>query len=197
MCKGALPLDRSGTIALPKLPERELVTKFLGYHQIGEDILSEHFSALFQQLLTSFASQNYDGLEKVVEKRFLAHLRSKSSDLGKFDLQFTPADLEKTAKSSYMIDQVLVKGVKFDRHLNDLNHDYMYVDSHVNQGLRFYLHKYFLGFHPYYMEIENQEFYDKLKNETEEQRDKKPMLDVMLSQDEQRDIFFRQRKNML
>jgi hypothetical protein len=29
MCKGGLPLDRSGTIALPELPERPIVTEYL------------------------------------------------------------------------------------------------------------------------------------------------------------------------
>jgi hypothetical protein len=37
----------------------------------------------------------------------------------------------------------------------------MYVDTHENMGLRFYLHKYFLGFHPYYMQIKHKEFFAK------------------------------------
>ena len=43
----------------------------------------------------------------------------------------------------------------------------MYVDTHENMGLRFYLHKYFLGFHPYYMEIKNEEYFDKHKREAD------------------------------
>jgi len=54
---------------------------------------------------------------------------------------------------------MLIKGVRFNREENDSNHDYMYVDANENQGLRFYLHKYFLGFHSYYMEVENKEFF--------------------------------------
>ena len=41
----------------------------------------------------------------------------------------------------------------------------MYVDAHENLGLRFYLHKYFLGFHPYYMQVKNQEFFESSKQD--------------------------------
>jgi hypothetical protein len=58
---------------------------------------------------------------------------------------------------------MLVKGVKANRDDNDSNHDYMYVDTNEAEGLRYYLHKYFLGFHPYYIEIKNDEFFNKLK----------------------------------
>jgi hypothetical protein len=51
-----------------------------------------------------------------------------------------------------MIDQMLVRGVKHARDENDNNHDYVYVDNLEHRGLRFYLHKYFLGFHPYYIQ---------------------------------------------
>ena len=60
---------------------------------------------------------------------------------------------------------MLVKGVRFNREENYSNHDYMYVDAHENLGLRFYLHKYFLGFHPYYMQVKNQEFFESSKQD--------------------------------
>lgn len=100
-------------------------------------------------------NKNYEGLEKIVEKRFLEKLKEKSDDLQKFKLKYTPYYVDEMDKSSYIIDQMLVKGVRHDRDKNDSNHDYMYVNTHENQGLRFYLHKYFLGFHPYYMELQN------------------------------------------
>ena len=86
MCRGALPLDRSGTVTLPKLPERDLVSQYLGHKHVSEEILSEHFSAMFQQFLTSLASKDYQSLEKLTEQRFLNQLKSKSDDLGKFQL---------------------------------------------------------------------------------------------------------------
>ena len=160
MCKSALPLDRAGTLALPKLPERELVSQYMGHHHVSEEILSEHFSAMFQQFLSGLASKDYSKLEKIAERRFLDALTAKKDDLNKFQLKFTPSTLDETAKSSYLVDSLLVKGIRHNREENDSNHDYMYVDTHENQGLRFYLHKYFLGFHPYYMEIKNKEFFN-------------------------------------
>ena len=66
----------------------------------------------------------------------------------------------------------------------------MYVDNHENLGLRFYLHKYFLGFHPYYMEIKNKEFFLSQRREGYV-----PSLNEKLtSEDKFRDIFFSQRK---
>jgi hypothetical protein len=105
--------------------------------------------------LTGLASKDYLKLEKLTEKRFLDSLISKKEDLAKFSLKYTPNSVEETAKSSYLVDSMLVKGIRHVREENDSNHDYMYVETHENMGLRFYLHKYFLGFHPYYMEIKN------------------------------------------
>ena len=115
--------------------------------------MSEHFSTMFQSFVQSLSTKDYKGLEKLTEKRFFNQIQSHSDNLNKFDLKYTPSSIEETVKSSYMIDQMLVKGVRFDRDENDSNHDYMYVDTHENMGVRFYLHKYFLGFHPYYMEL--------------------------------------------
>jgi hypothetical protein len=58
---------------------------------------------------------------------------------------------------------MLIKGVKTDRDDNDSNHDYLYVDTNEHEGIRFYLHKYFLGFHPYYIESKNEEFFKEQK----------------------------------
>jgi hypothetical protein len=84
MCRGALPLDRSGTHALPKLPERELVTQFFGHYQISEDHLKEHFSTMFQQFLGGLVSKDFSKLEKITEKRFFEKLQNQKDDLNKF-----------------------------------------------------------------------------------------------------------------
>lgn len=84
MCKGSLPLDRAGTHALPKLPEREMVTQFLGHNQIGEEYLKEHFSVMFQQFLSGLTSKDYSKIEKITEKRFFEKLQGQKDDLNKF-----------------------------------------------------------------------------------------------------------------
>lgn len=159
MCKGSFPLERQGIVALPKIPQRELVTEFLPTQHISEEILTEHFSAMFQNFLTQLTAKNYNALEKFTEKRFLKQLTERQGDLNKFQLRYTPNSLDEVSSSSYMIDQMLVKGVRQNRDENDLNHDYVYVDNLENRGLRFYLHKYFLGFHPYYIQTENEEYF--------------------------------------
>lgn len=50
-----------------------------------------------------------------------------------------------------------------DRDLNDSNVDYNYVSMHENDGLRFYLHKYFVGYNSYYMQIKNEERISKIE----------------------------------
>lgn len=47
MCQGVLPLDRAGTIILPKLPERELVADYLSLKKISNEILLDHLNGLF------------------------------------------------------------------------------------------------------------------------------------------------------
>jgi len=45
--------------------------------------------------------------------------------------------------------------------LNGINYDYLLVNNHENDGIRFYLHKYFVGFNAYYIALENEEFLEK------------------------------------
>jgi hypothetical protein len=187
MCKGALPLDRAGTALLPKLPPRDMVEDYLVAQHVTEDILTDHFSAMFQKFLTHTLARDYDKLSTVVEPRFLAQLRGQSEHLGKFDMRFEPSGAQEN--KNYLVDSMLIKGVRANREENDSNHDYMYVDSHENLGLRFYLHKYFLGFHPYYMETQNKAFFENARKDTPQ------TLQEKLSQEDGfRDIFFRQRK---
>jgi hypothetical protein len=163
MCRGALPLDRAGTFALPKLAERSLVSQYLEHHHISEDLLKEHFTVMLQQFLQGVIKQDLKSVEKLAEPRFFKKLQEKNEEFKKFNLKYQPTSVEQATKTSYIIDQMLIKGVKANRDDNDCNHDYMYVDTNESEGLRYYLHKYFLGFHPYYIEIKNEEFFNKMK----------------------------------
>jgi hypothetical protein len=118
---------------------------------------------MLQQFVQGVIKQDLSSVEKLTEKRLFKKLQEKNDELKKFNLNFQPTNVEEASKSSYIIDQMLVKGVKANRDDNDSNHDYMYVDTNESEGLRYYLHKYFLGFHPYYIEIKNDEFFNKLK----------------------------------
>jgi hypothetical protein len=137
---------------------------------------------MLQQFVQGVIKQDLSSVEKLTEKRLFKKLQEKNDELKKFNLNFQPTKVEEASKSSYIIDQMLIKGVKSNRDDNDSNHDYMYVDTNENEGLRYYLHKYFLGFHPYYIEIKNEEFFNKLKK-SDMPIDKLNQQEVMKQQD--------------
>ena len=137
---------------------------------------------MLQQFVQSVIKQDLSSVEKLTEKRLFKKLQEKNDELKKFNLNFQPTKVEEASKSSYIIDQMLIKGVKANRDDNDSNHDYMYVDTNESEGLRYYLHKYFLGFHPYYIEIKNEEFFNKLKK-SDVPIDKLNQQEVMKQQD--------------
>jgi hypothetical protein len=115
MCRGALPLDRAGTFALPKIPTRHIVSKYLEHHHISEELLNEHFSVMLQQFIGAFIKQDDATIEKLTEKRFFKKLYEKSAELKKFNLKYEPTSTEQATQNSYIIDQLLIKGVKTDR----------------------------------------------------------------------------------
>jgi len=137
---------------------------------------------MLQQFVQGVIKQDLSSVEKLTEKRLIKKLQEKNDELKKFNLNFQPTKVEEASKSSYIIDQMLIKGVKANRDDNDSNHDYMYVDTNESEGLRYYLHKYFLGFHPYYIEIKNEEFFNKLKK-SDVPIDKLNQQEVMKQQD--------------
>ena len=137
---------------------------------------------MLQQFVQGIIKQDLSSVEKLTEKRLFKKLQEKNDELKKFNLNFQPTKVEEASKSSYIIDQMLIKGVKANRDDNDSNHDYMYVDTNESEGLRYYLHKYFLGFHPYYIEIKNDEFFNKLKK-SDVPIDKLNQQEVMKQQD--------------
>ena len=137
---------------------------------------------MLQQFVQGVIKQDLSSVEKLTEKRLFKKLQEKNDELKKFNLNFQPTKVEEASKSSYIIDQMLIKGVKANRDDNDSNHDHMYVDTNESEGLRYYLHKYFLGFHPYYIEIKNEEFFNKLKK-SDMPIDKLNQQEVMKQQD--------------
>ena len=53
-------------------------------------------------------------------------------------------------KEDYLVSTMLVKGVAADRSKNACNYDYNMDKSQDANGMRYYLHKYFAGYHYYY-----------------------------------------------
>lgn len=61
-----------------------------------------------------------------------------------------PENIEDVIDSSYIIDQLFIKGLSADRTMNDTNLDYVMSDALEVDGLRSYIHKYNLGLQPFY-----------------------------------------------
>jgi hypothetical protein len=49
------------------------------------------------------------------------------------------------------VDSIIIKGVSVNRDENDCNFDYNLLKNMDNQGMRFYMHKYFSGHMHYYL----------------------------------------------
>jgi hypothetical protein len=49
------------------------------------------------------------------------------------------------------VDSMIIKGVSVNRDENDCNFDYNLLKNMDNQGMRFYMHKYFSGHMHYYL----------------------------------------------
>lgn len=56
-------------------------------------------------------------------------------------------------EESYVVDSMIIKGVSANRDENDCNYDYNKLKNMENQGMIFYMHKYFSGHMHYYMNL--------------------------------------------
>ena len=59
------------------------------------------------------------------------------------------SDIDQT----YTVDTMIVKGVSANREENDCNYDYNLLKHFESQGMRLYMHKYFLGYMHYYLHL--------------------------------------------
>ncbi len=98
-------------------------------------------------------------LQKITEKRFLELLKANQPSPGSLNLSYRKSDSSADSLSSSLVDKLLIKGLKHDRSLNDSNHDYIMIDAQEGQGIRYFMHKYFVGFHYYYLHSKNEKFF--------------------------------------
>ena len=86
---------------------------------------------------------------------------------------------------------MLVKGVSFDRNANDSNMDYVLMERLENVGVRYYVHRYHLGLHPYYLQLRVND----LIKEKEYNKKLHPQKYLELL-DDQKELMFKLRKEM-
>lgn len=59
-------------------------------------------------------------------------------------------------QDTYIVDSMIIKGVSPRREENDSNYDYVVQKQLDHEGMRFYMHKYFLGHMHYYLHLKYQ-----------------------------------------
>lgn len=64
---------------------------------------------------------------------------------------------------SYIVDSLIIKGVSPNRDDNDTNFDYQLDKALDNQGMRFYMHKYFAGWMHFYQHVAYQKEIERLQ----------------------------------
>jgi len=102
-----------------------------------------------------FATKILSGLEKIQNNAFKLErdlnevekiVKTDTTDYG--DLR---ANLVSDNEGTYIVDSMIIKGVSINRDENDCNYDYNLLKNLDNQGMRFYMHKYFTGHMHYYL----------------------------------------------
>lgn len=74
MCNDAVPIDLEGSMLLPVIPERNLVTEFLGKKKITNEKLETHLFNLLQDFLEALQAKDQTKLAKMAEANFVAKL---------------------------------------------------------------------------------------------------------------------------
>ena len=77
MCNDAVPIDLEGSMLLPVIPERDLVTEFLGKKKVTNAKLETHLFNLLQDFIEALQAKDQTKLAKMGEANFVAKLLEK------------------------------------------------------------------------------------------------------------------------
>lgn len=164
--KGELPIDTVGTLKLPQIPTRDLIGEYFIKRSISDDILKEHFLGMINQLFTGIANRDEAIINKIAEPTFADKLLEITKNLKGPVTYEAPKD--DAIEKCYLIDKIFVQGISTDRYANDWNTDYIVQKDLEPKGLRTYLHKFHLGFMPYYFKRDHGITYEKLADKNME-----------------------------
>jgi hypothetical protein len=176
-----LPHDANGCQALPKLPHREKVEMFLSHKMIDEEFLADKFHSMIQNLYTSIAQKDVEGISSLTEARFADKIKQTIDGNLKRGLEI---EFKNDAKphferseddKSYIFDKMFEKGVYFNRDQNDSNIHYFLNNELTNKGVRYYYHKYFTGLNHHYYFRPNES--GEIKEQAEDQYKFKYIMD--------------------
>ena len=158
MCNNSVPLDLEGTMLLPVIPERMMVTKFLRAKKVTKPYLENFLFEHLQDFMQALQAQDSDQISKLCEANFAEKLlKNREAREGNewFNFQRAEYDPEKVICN----DKLLYKGVGIDRSTNGDQMDYTKVPNLEPQGMRQYIHKWDMGYQDYYYHTR---YYDEL-----------------------------------
>ena len=173
MASGGMPIDGNGVLALPQQENRSAVREFYEDRGITDEIVLEHLTTKYFEFIDAILAQDEKKIEAMAEKRFATKVIANLSKVKANEMKFTRekglvadivkeddtdygalrANLISDNKEDYIINTILVKGVSVRRDENDCNYDYNLIKNLEDDGLKFYLHKYFTGHMHYYLHI--------------------------------------------
>ena len=134
------------------------------------DIFKKKYSEFYENI-DKFTKTNetlyLDKIESELESTFFLKIKYFLQNVKKNKLIIRFDEDNKNFESSSLVfHNILIKGVNVNRSKNGQPFDYIYVDNHENEGIRYYMHKYFAGYAQRYSGIEkSMTSYVKLKED--------------------------------
>ena len=145
-------------------------------HELVQEILTEKFYDFIQAVI----DQDQDKIKAMAEKRFAEKMIENLPSIKKSEINFERGrgkvqnlvkedsrdfgvlrkNLISDIQDDYIVDSMIIKGVSSKRDENDCNYDYNKLKNMENQGMIFYMHKYFSGHMHYYLD---QRYHNKLQ----------------------------------
>ena len=122
------------------------------------EIFHKKYTDLYENMkqYLSTNDKNYlDKIEKDLEPTFFYKIKRFIENIKENKLEFFYDKKSSDVKeNSYIFHNILVKGVNVNRSLNGQPFDYIYIDNHENEGIRYYMHKFFAGYVQRYLGLE-------------------------------------------
>ena len=126
----------------------------------------------FNEFLQALCENDKEKIKSMAEKRFGEKMIENLPNIQKSEIKFERGagkvqnlvkqdsrdfsvlrkNLISDIQEDYIVDSMIIKGVSADREENDCNYDYNKLKNMENQGMIFYMHKYFSGHMHYYLQ---------------------------------------------
>lgn len=75
MCNDAVPIDLEGSLLLPIIPERKMVTKYFKYKGVTNEKLEFDLFNLLQDFLEALQAQDHAKISQICEANFVEKMK--------------------------------------------------------------------------------------------------------------------------